>query len=165
MVPYEELKEHLESILDGLVKITYHDQPGNFLIFEAALIRFLCFLFDEELYQCSVKSEKMTNREDLFISITHILEKYNGRVSRQKLEDLLNYSGDYLNKIVKANTGLNLNDYGQKFTLKEAERMLRYSDMSITEIINALGFSNRSYFYRIFTEKFGMTPVEFRKRR
>ena len=36
--------------------------------------------------------------------------------------------------------------------------------MSVSAIITELGYSNRSYFYRIFQNAFNETPLEYRKK-
>ena len=42
--------------------------------------------------------------------------------------------------------------------------MLRYSEMTASAIATSLGFSSQSYFTRVFRERTGFTPSEFRKR-
>ena len=41
--------------------------------------------------------------------------------------------------------------------------LLKDTDLSIEEICGRMGYSNRYYFNRIFAEKYGMTPSEFRR--
>ena len=75
----------------------------------------------------------------------------------------LNYNKDYLNSIVKRHTGTSLKKYGQLFSLRMSTQLLKENELTISEIIQILGFSNRTYFYQIFMEKYGMTPKEYRK--
>lgn len=44
----------------------------------------------------------------------------------------------------------------------EAQRAMRYSDMSIGEIAHALGFSDPAYFSRFFSRECGAAPRDFR---
>jgi len=48
--------------------------------------------------------------------------------------------------------------------LEEAKEMLLYTNKSISEIISDLGFSNRTYFYKVFFEEYELTPLEFRNK-
>lgn len=98
----------------------------------------------------------------LFCRIRNLLEDTNGRISRAELEHLLNYTGNYLNRIVKKNTGLCLFDYGMNFCLAQAKHLLKTTTKTICDISEELGFSNRTHFYRLFKEKYGMTPREYR---
>ena len=45
-----------------------------------------------------------------------------------------------------------------------AKNMLRHSEMTASAIATSLGFSSQSYFTRVFRERTGFTPSEFRKR-
>lgn len=63
---------------------------------------------------------------------------------------------------IKKYTGMSLLEYGQTIFLKEAEQLLTKTERKISEIIKELGFSNRTYFYRIFKERYGITPNEYR---
>ena len=45
------------------------------------------------------------------------------------------------------------------------EKLLITSKNSIDEIMYMAGFNNRSSFYRLFLQKFGMTPKKFRESR
>jgi AraC family transcriptional activator of pobA len=48
--------------------------------------------------------------------------------------------------------------------LIEAERQLRYTSMSVTQVAYYLGFEDPAYFSRFFTRNMGMSPRIFRKR-
>ena len=48
--------------------------------------------------------------------------------------------------------------------LLEAERQLRYTSMSVTQVAYYLGFEDPAYFSRFFTRRMGMSPRAFRRR-
>jgi AraC family transcriptional regulator, transcriptional activator of pobA len=48
--------------------------------------------------------------------------------------------------------------------LLEAERQLRYTSMSVTQVAYYLGFEDPAYFSRFFTRRMGMSPRAFRQR-
>ena len=52
----------------------------------------------------------------------------------------------------------------QGLRLKQAAAFLKDSDKSIDEIAAAIGYSDRSYFHKLFREHYGMTPVEYRQK-
>ena len=92
-----------------------------------------------------------------------ILEERNGRISREELASVLNYDAHYLNRIVNQSIGMSLLEYGRFFLLREAARLLIQTDDNISSVMDQLGVSNRSFFYRIFKEQYGLTPNEYRK--
>lgn len=126
----------------------------------------ICRLFDqlssEERFHISLVDIDYGNDFLLFTKLTHLLEDSDGQLSRHELAVLLNYSGDYLNRISKKYTGMTLFEYGMTFCLRKAEYYLLKTDASISEIVSLLGFTNRSHFYRLFAAKHHMTPKEYR---
>ena len=99
----------------------------------------------------------------LFLRISRLLEDTDGRLPRSELARLLNYNGSYLNSIVQRRTGLCLFDYGMTFCFQKAERLLRETTLSVSEIALQLKFTNRTRFYELFRQKYGTTPQQWRK--
>ena len=48
--------------------------------------------------------------------------------------------------------------------LEYCVNLLIASNLTVTEICYECGFENLSWFYKVFTNKFGLTPAEYRKR-
>ena len=53
--------------------------------------------------------------------------------------------------------------YLQQVRLEKAAFMLTRSNMTIDEICEAVGYRNKGFFYKIFKQKYGMKPAEYRK--
>lgn len=47
-------------------------------------------------------------------------------------------------------------------SMSQAALLLTDTDKSITEIMHILNYANRTYFYQVFREKYGMTPKIYR---
>lgn len=68
----------------------------------------------------------------------------------------------YLNTVIKNLTGQTASHYIQNKTLLEAKSYLMHTSLQISEIAFRLGFSNVSYFNRLFKRMANQTPLEFR---
>lgn len=77
--------------------------------------------------------------------------------------ELLHISPNYLNKICKEETGQTAGDLIRKRITIEAQRLLHYTNYSINEIADKLGFENTSYFITFFKKQTEATPEHFRK--
>ncbi len=55
--------------------------------------------------------------------------------------------------------------YLTRCRLNAAKELLATTDLAITEIVFASGFGNRSAFSRLFKERCGVSPLEYRRRR
>lgn len=72
-------------------------------------------------------------------------------------------SAGYLSAVFKEETGMNLNRFIREVRMNKAKEMLGDTNMKITQIAKAVGFSNTSYFCRSFREFFGNSPESCRR--
>lgn len=83
------------------------------------------------------------------------------------IEDIawqIHRSRSYVRKRFKEELGINIGAYIARCKLEEAKALLTYSDKSLTEISNYLCFSSQSYFQNVFKKKYGLTPMQYRKK-
>ena len=69
----------------------------------------------------------------------------------------------YVSECVRAQTGRTYKELLQKHRMETAARLLRRSDLNIHQIIAQVGYENTSYFYRLFHERYGQSPREYRR--
>ncbi len=55
-------------------------------------------------------------------------------------------------------------EYIRHIRLETARNLMSNSDLNISQIVYSIGFTSRSYFSKIFKEKYGITPHEFKKK-
>ncbi len=60
-------------------------------------------------------------------------------------------------------TGSTPRDFLIRRRVREAARLLRYSTESLEAIAEAVGFPNRHYFTRVFSQQNGVSPAKFRR--
>ncbi len=80
------------------------------------------------------------------------------------LADELGYSAVYTGGLVKRLIGMPFSKALQSQRCRKAAQMLLDTDLSIREIIDEIGYENESFFRKMFKEKYGKNPLEFRKR-
>lgn len=71
-------------------------------------------------------------------------------------------ASNYLNRLVRQNLGHSTKQYIQSRRIEEAKRLLRYTDLPVSDIADRLGFDTASYFVRTFSHQTGTTPLQFR---
>ena len=54
-------------------------------------------------------------------------------------------------------------DLIKSYRMEKAARLLQNEELSIQDVIAEVGISSRSYFYKEFTRRFGMTPKDYRE--
>lgn len=84
-------------------------------------------------------------------------------ISRVDIAKRVYLHPDYLSRIFHDRTGITLSDYILQERIRRAKELLEARHMSITEIGEAVGFSNTSYFGKVFQKYVGCAPKDYRK--
>lgn len=119
---------------------------------------------------CMAVSEKCSHEGFLkrYLSIANsffCLLKDHLTVSRKPsyYASLMNISQVYLNEAIKGVTGRSVSRNIVSEIIIRAKRCLAYSNDDVKEIALKLGFTDYSYFTRLFTREVGVSPTTFRK--
>ena len=107
----------------------------------------------------NVDQEYMDKLHDIIVK--HLADH---NLNIEMITDLLGTSKSTLYRKVKANTGLNINEYIRLCRLKQAAEMLSSQKYRINEVAYLVGFSSPSYFATSFQKQFNISPSNFVKR-
>ncbi len=78
------------------------------------------------------------------------------------LADELHLSASYLTDLLKKETGSNTQEHIHHFVIEKAKNKLLTSGDAVSDIAYDLGFEYPQYFSKIFKNKVGMTPLQYR---
>ena len=92
----------------------------------------------------------------------YIGEHLHDELSLTKVAKAVNMNPNYLSENFKRVTGMNFVDYVAHARFEEACRLLRDSDLRISDIAFAAGFQSLSQFNRVFKRLCGKSPTQFR---
>lgn len=85
-----------------------------------------------------------------------------GMPSVKYLAQNVHLSPSYLSDLLKKETGLNAQELIHYHVIELAKNILVQTDRSVSEIAYSLGFEYPQYFSRLFKQKTGRTPLEYR---
>lgn len=113
------------------------------------------------------KSPETEKNEVLIETIKEIIGKHYHDVTLnlQKICDMMKLSPDYIGKLFKKHQGISVAEYINEVRLRHAVHLLETGDHSINELIERIGFTTPSSFFRLFKNKYGTTPKEYRIKR
>lgn len=166
-VPTEQAmegKDFIHDILEQIMKSLLSPMPGTAYIIRGLICRMLYEFSDQQRYSTRVINIGTDAENTIFSKISILMEECYGRISRSELAERLNYSGNYLNRIVKKYTGMSVFQYGNYFAMQRVAWLLLHTDLTVSQIAIELGFSDRAHFYRLFEKEYGVTPAEYRRR-
>ena len=92
----------------------------------------------------------------------YIKENVQKKICINDICDALKCSKSTLLTSFKAKYGITVNTYITDAKLDLAVHLLEDVDMTISEIAGETGFSDQSYFSKVFSAKFGIPPSEYR---
>lgn len=92
----------------------------------------------------------------------YICKHFHEELTVNQIAKTLGVNPDYISRIFKKAEGISLKHYIMRERIASAKNMLKYSDYSISEIGQYLGFSTQSHFTEVFKRFCGMTPQVFR---
>ena len=72
-------------------------------------------------------------------------------------------SESHLSRKFKAHTGIGINEYITYVRITNAEKLLRETELSVTEVADQCGYSDSNYFSTVFKRIKGITPQKCRK--
>ena len=73
------------------------------------------------------------------------------------------YSPIYISRLFKRYVGVTISDYMKDVRLSHAAYYLENTNYSLQQICNLVGLDNLSYLNKIFKQKYGTTPIKYRK--
>ena len=102
--------------------------------------------------------------KETFSAIQFIQNHTNAQIGIDDVADAVGKSRSALTRQFKEETGKTITEFITESKLRDAKRLLRYSDMTLSEIASTLAFSSQSYFQTVFKARTGLTPMEYRKK-
>lgn len=151
----------VQNLVENLIWMLLHRQPNKRSMNQTTMgLLFLHLLnFTDKV---SIGQDHL-EQELTFTVLSYIEEHYrDGELSA--LAASLNYDLYWLSRLIKSTTGKTYTELLQEKRLNQAAWLLSATALSITDVSLDVGYSNFSYFYRIFRQKFGCSPKEYRKK-
>ena len=131
----------------------------------SSIFYYLGYSWSEKLLEAKRSTWRPSLRSkvifDTFIRL--VTEFHNTERGMVFYADKLCLTPKYLSKLVKNISGRSAPEWIDAYVILEAKNLLKYSDLSIKEIVFQLNFRNQSVFYKFFKSHTGMTPTEYRK--
>ena len=83
--------------------------------------------------------------------------------TNQEIADQLSINRSYLHRLFKSVTGTSIQNYLLDYRVRQACILLKTTDLSVRSIAHTTGYADPLYFSRIFRQKMGCSPSEYRR--
>ncbi|WP_160724977.1 AraC family transcriptional regulator [Bacillus sp. USDA818B3_A] len=160
------LKHHVKD--DSFIKIILENLLIEYYSKEmkssAAINGYLLILFTELSREITYSTGALIKDEQHKVKdriLTYIRNRYKD-TNLNEMAEYFHFHPSYLSSLVKKEFGKNLKDLLTDVRMSEASKLLKNTDMTIENIVYELGYTNLSYFYKVFKKTYGMTPNQYK---
>lgn len=159
-VLYVGFQESLLTLFFEIVQLVKEEKTGHQQVCAANTIlmlsKILSVIRNQEFAGKSI--ERKIRKACLYFR-----ENLNSNVNIENLAKELNVGYSYFRQMFRKYTGISPTQYHLSLRIQKAKDLLVSTNNSFKEIANDLGFESYFYFSRIFKDKTGKSPMEFRK--
>ena len=118
------------------------------------------------LMECThaVSSVKKAEENPIIKKVcAYVDENLSRDISLETAADFAGVSSFYLSKLFKEEKGETFINFISDKRLEQSRKLLSETTLSIKEITAQVGYNDQNYFSRIFKNKYGLSPKEYRK--
>jgi len=153
----EEEQKTLERLIELMEKERSNKSPGSEVILHSAINIVLTLVFRKMALPIC---ERMYLNAEL---LEYIRNNCNEALSMKKIAARCFYNPSYFSRAFKQYTGETFVSYVTNCRIAMACELLMHSESKIDVIMEKCGFTDRTRFFRVFTEKMGVSPLQYRK--
>ena len=158
-----EIANRLKQLIEQGYNVYSH--RGNMWEIEVDIVvRKILFELAAHYYQNGSKESARENiNPKISLALKYIKQNYNRTLSLNSIAAYVDLNPTYFRHLFKKEIRISFKDYVTRQRLSNARTLLINTDMSVNQIINEVGYSNTTQFYRVFRQHYHMTPAEYRK--
>lgn len=146
-----------EALIDLAISEQKADEAGKEVMLRSAFNALLTFTFRK----MSLPIRKNDGIGDRLLDSIRL--NCTQHISIEKLAADNHYNPTYFSRLFKAKTGQTFTEYVISCRLELAARLLKETELSVSDICLEVGFSNRTKFFKEFSKKYELSPLKYRK--
>lgn len=149
----------LLPILQLTLKEKYN--PSNYS--DTVIKNCLCIILSNIFRTAELVTIEKRNINALQSVLIYCGEHYTEDITLEKIAENTHMSKYYISHLFSKEIGMSFPEYISTMRIRDAEAMLKNSDLSITEVAFAVGFNSLRSFNRHFYAQTGKTPRQIKK--
>ncbi|MBO0451793.1 AraC family transcriptional regulator [Candidatus Enterococcus murrayae] len=152
--------EFILDAIEGLLSHYFDPSSDSHEIIDAYMI----IIFSELLRSFQKKKAQESKRANEFYigDILDYMKKNYMDCTLKKVAELFGYNPSYLSRLIHKHVGKSFISIIQDIKLNHASLLLKNSNLPIEQIIQQVGYKNLSFFYKMFYERYALSPSEYR---
>ncbi|NIZ47525.1 AraC family transcriptional regulator [Entomospira nematocerorum] len=96
-------------------------------------------------------------------AVRYMHQNFAKNLTLEEVSRIAKLSPSYFSRLFKAEMGVSFVEYLNQIRINESKRKLQFTNLSLVDIASACGFSDQSYFTKIFKRTQGLSPGRYRQ--
>lgn len=159
---FQQAKNAKESpVYKQLIKlIEEHDKRSSLIIANA--YHFIDALIEESIYHVQDKHDEI---KEFYIreALNYIELNFQNQISVEDISEHCNLNRHYFSRLFKEKMSTSPQNFLIRYRLSKACELLKYSQMNLQEIAEAVGYSNQFNFSTAFKRHYQLSPQHWKK--
>ena len=157
------LSSDKEAIVTGTIQWLRELRAQEFYNTVATMKQRVQSTLDAFLSSASQNAE-LTDRRRIVRKVQQYCEHhYQEEITLEMVVKEVHITKSWFCSVFKKETGQSFGSYLTELRMKKAQELLVTTELKINQVAVDVGYKNASHFNHTFAEKFGMTPLEYRR--
>lgn len=162
--PEKQDANMIENLLFKMIDENKKNLPETNLYLRVLLLEVLIAINRLQSYQQDESSEfPGLMHKKVSEIVRYINDNYAQHHSLKVVAAKFSISPYYLSRIFNKATGFSFVEYLNSIRIKEAQKLLKETTLTITEITEKVGYESLTHFGRVFKSITGLSPMKYRK--
>lgn len=159
--PDRSVRAEVEERLDEILRQTEAAGTPDYAAVSANIYAILVSFLSR---QNTVENPRSRSNPAIQQAVAYIAEHYRQNISTRDIADAAYLSRSYMSQLFVKTYGMGPHEYLIMYRLARVKDCLLYTSASLSEIAEQTGFRDIFTLSRVFKQKFGLSPSEYRKK-
>ncbi|CUN89520.1 AraC-type DNA-binding domain-containing protein [Clostridium disporicum] len=156
------MQEVVKTYLNILLYELSSNDEENYKLVKASLILFLTNLHKVHQEALIISESSMMKDYDIGKWLKYMVDNYS-TVTLRSMAEHFNFNPTYFSVRFKVLANCQFSEKLLEIKLEKARWLLVTTNLTVQNIVEMIGFKEKSYFYRVFKKQYKMTPLQYRK--
>lgn len=163
--PEAEWQKRVLEMMEAIRQIWALRPASMELQIQILLLQIWQQIYEHVEQEDTPENENGRDTERIRQIMEYIQMHYSEKITLQDLAEQIHLCRSESCRLFKRYMNQSMFDYLLDYRIGRSLKLLRQSELDVTQISGQVGFANPGYYSRIFKRKMGCTPLEYRKSR
>jgi AraC-like DNA-binding protein len=117
-----------------------------------------------QMLELAYRKREATGEKSLCDAVAqYLMRHHTSPITLDDVSRAFYCSRSHISHHFKKQMGKSVREYLTELRVEDAKRLLRHSELSVTEIAYSVGFGDSNYFSAVFKKNIGLSPLAYRK--